>query len=226
MRGYKNFEHESGNVSDTDVLSVKENQIKWKDIRFYLEEKRLKRQMLWHRLLVIIPIVCAGVYVEGGIIIEIFSLALGIEKTLALSAALILVMIICAKQFLSSSAMGQVRNIKAGAAVESKYMLVQHETGKIGLLKKTWVNFVKVRDFKYDSITRCTEDAYICKLGNKYGMYNTLLHKMVLPEEYDSILYVGKDIVDTVSTVEDDIVVAAKDGIFQRFTTKGYRVME
>lgn len=82
MRGYKNFEHESGNVSDTDVLSVKENQIKWKDIRFYLEEKRLKRQMLWHRLLVIIPIVCAGVYVEGGIIIEIFSLALGIEKHL------------------------------------------------------------------------------------------------------------------------------------------------
>lgn len=240
---------ESYKISKTSqeqyVLQEDNYHVKWKDIRFYLEEKKIRRILIKDKILSLffIPVVIAIVLIlwsifcwffnersyfledyeficaygvsghlcpwESGYDYVVVDYMTGVVAVVSIPLCILLLLLI------SSFAFRKAYNIESTATSESKYILVQDKDGKMGLFKKTWLKFVKTLDFKYDNIIRCTENSYLCWSGNKCGVYNTSLHKMVLPLEYDSISLAGEDIVDT-----------EKDGFSRRFTTKGYRVNE
>lgn len=231
----------SGLSHKQDERQVVVNQKKWKDIRFYLEEKKVRGIIAKDKIfrpvvlvsyclvpvmaaLIVWSLICNIVQVNSWFLKEINFVYFDAEEYynswvyldyMFLVAVTACIFCIVLMLLTSSSAFRKAYNIESKATGETKYILVQDKDGKIGLFKKTWLKFVRILGFKYDNIIRCTENSYICWIGTKCGIYNTSLHKMVLPLEYDSISLTGEDIVDTV-----------KDGFSQRFTTKGYRASE
>lgn len=101
-----------------------------------------------------------------------------------------------------------------------KWLRIQDKTGYYGLIAITSQN-KKVRLFStqllsvFNNIYVCGDDAYICVKGEKSGVYNTSLKKMVLPVAYDDIIIQS-----------DGTLLTKKDGNQYYFTTKGYRVVK
>jgi hypothetical protein len=68
---------------------------------------------------------------------------------------------------------------------------------------------------EYDAIEPLGDEAYICRIGKWYGLYNITRSKMVIPVIYQT-LAMGRD-----GNVE-----ASLDGVMTKFTIKGYRAIQ
>lgn len=110
-------------------------------------------------------------------------------------------------------------NIEANECI-TNYLRAQSKDGLYSLLRLERRYKNGRRDYRLvcvgcNNIYVCGDDAYICVKGDKCGVYNTSLKKMVLPVAYDDILIQS-----------DGTLLAKRDGNQYYFTTKGYRVVK
>lgn len=176
------------------------SRIQWIDIKQFME-KRHYRDFQWLRY----PLIVA--YCNLGFFAILFH---GTAATIYLFASGI---VVCLYIFsFDSPVLSRIYNIEN---TDSKYVVVQNRSGKMGLCRCGRHRLVPLLRFKYEEISPCENDSYICKKENKLGVYNAGLRKMVLPVVYDSIEQEG-----------DDILVVTQNGVYSKFTTKGYRVIE
>ena len=77
------------------------------------------------------------------------------------------------------------------------------------------VRIIQLLSFKYDNIYYCGGHSYICIQGNKSGVYNVAMRKMVINVAYDSIII-----------MQDGTLATSQNGVVMKYTTEGYRVIE
>lgn len=175
------------------------SKIQWIDIKQFLEKRRYKSYLRYHIFLSIV--FCAA------IIISVCTDINAIPAVVFFGPLFLLIPFP-----FSSPVLSRIYNIEN---TDSKYVVVQNRSGKMGLCRCGRFRLVPLLKFKYEEIYPCENDSYICKKKNKLGLYNAGLRKMVLPVVYDSI-----------ELREDDALVVTQNGVASKFTTKGYRIIE
>lgn len=184
------------------------SRIQWIDIKQFLEKRKYKNYSWISKFLCIVfgvILVIATLMVNNGVRVDVVAGIFGFPTLVLLEVIVIF--------YLSSSpVLSRIYNIEN---TDSKYVVVQNRSGKMGLCRCGRHRLVPLLRFKYEEISPCENDSYICKKENKLGVYNAGLRKMVLPVVYDSIEQEG-----------DDILVVTQNGVDSKFTTKGYRVIE
>ena len=96
-----------------------------------------------------------------------------------------------------------------------EFRLTQNREGKFGLHYCGKRRIVTLLPFIYDNIYYCGEGCYICVKGNKRGVYNADMKKMVIELEYDNI-----------DMMQDGNLRTMRNGVVSKFTKEGYRVIE
>ena len=91
----------------------------------------------------------------------------------------------------------------------------QNREGKVGLHLCKKRRIIQLLPIKYDNIYYCGGNAYVCVQEKNSGVYNAQSNKMVINMEYDSI-----------EINNDGTLLATKSGIYSKFTTDGYRIIE
>ena len=91
----------------------------------------------------------------------------------------------------------------------------QNIKGLYGLHKCFHTRTIQVLPFVYENIYHCGANSYICVQGNKKGVYNTAMGRMVLEVVYDSI-----------NIMQDGTLATSQNGVVMKYTTEGYRVIE
>lgn len=113
----------------------------------------------------------------------------------------------------SSPLLAQIRDIENPEG--RRYLRMRNEERKLGLCRLGWARIAKLLPFDYDRIFPCGAEAYVCVANGKRGLYHAGMRKMVLAVEYDQIDWIG-----------DEQVVAIRGNHREKFTTKGFRVVE
>ena len=96
-----------------------------------------------------------------------------------------------------------------------EFRLTQNREGKFGLHYCGKRRIVTLLPIIYDNIYYCGEGCYICVKGNKRGVYNADMKKMVIELEYDNI-----------DMMQDGNLRTMRNGVVSKFTKEGYRVIE
>ena len=91
---------------------------------------------------------------------------------------------------------------------------VRNRVGRIGLCRLKKKGIGKLLPMAFDAIYPCGMDVYICREGNRYGLYNIQRRKMVVPINYDMI------------ELKEGVFEVMKDGVRERFTENGFRLVE
>lgn len=185
--------------TEDDSEKQESSKIQWIDVRQFLEKRRYK-SYLWFHILVSV-VFCVAM------VVSVYTDINAIPPVCMFYGLLLLVS--CP---FSSPVLSRIYNVEN---TESRYVVVQDRSGKMGLCRCGRLRLVPLLRFKYEEISPCENDSYICKKENKLGVYNAGLRKMVLPVVYDSIEQDG-----------DDILEVTQNGVASKFTTKGYRVIE
>ena len=106
-----------------------------------------------------------------------------------------------------------IYNIEKTDYKKNKFVVVQNQSGEMGICRCDKFRIIPLLRCDYTKIYSCNDNAYIVNNGTKFGVFNAALRKMVVPVIYDSIEIEGKD-----------CLLARKDKVESRFTTKGYRI--
>lgn len=107
-----------------------------------------------------------------------------------------------------------IYNIELEEKVKS-FRRTMDKRGYFGLHKCCRFRLVQILPFQYNNIYHCCENAYICVKEGKRGVYNTVKKKMVIEVDYDSI-----------EILSDGTLKTLKNGVYSKFTTEGYRIIE
>ena len=107
-----------------------------------------------------------------------------------------------------------IYNIEEEEKVKS-YRRTMDKKGNIGLHKCCRFRIIQILPFQFNNIYYCGGSAYVCMKEGKRGVYNVVKKKMVIEVDYDSI-----------EVLSDGTLKALKNGIYSRFTTEGYRIIE
>lgn len=180
--------------------SLEGRNVRWIDIKQFLEKYRYRKLLGVKVLLYFI------LFLWGAIAYCVF------WGVWILIVFVILITLIIVSAF-SSSSLSKIYNIEADEKVKS-YRQTQNRKGKYGLHKLKKRKIVQILPFEYDDIYYYGDGAYVCVKGNKRGVYNTQLKKMVLTVEYDAI-----------ESISEQVINVMKNGEWFMFTTKGYRII-
>lgn len=113
-----------------------------------------------------------------------------------------------------SSLVGKIYNIADGTKAD-KFRPIQNNKGKCGLCQLGRTSLIRLLPFQYDLICPAKENSFICCSDSKYGVYNAVLRKMVIPVKYDRIY-----------SMEESIIKLEIKGEVHKFSYKGYRIIE
>ena len=116
--------------------------------------------------------------------------------------------------FCHSSLIGIIYNIEDGTKSDI-FRPIQNKEGKCGLCELGNVRLKKLLSFQYDLICPAKENSFVCCRDSKYGLYNAVTEKMVIPIEYDNIYSIG-----------DSVIKLIKNGEVFAYSYKGYRIIE
>ena len=126
----------------------------------------------------------------------------------------VLVILIIFSFTLSSPSLPYIYNVEKEEKIKS-VRRTQNRAGKFGLHLCNKVRIIQLLSFKYDNIYYSGGYSYICIQGNKSGVYNAAMRRMVIDVAYDSI-----------NIMQDGTLAVLQNGVVSRYTTEGYRVVE
>lgn len=107
-----------------------------------------------------------------------------------------------------------IYNVEKNNYKDNEFVIVQNRSGEMGICRCDKHRLVSLLSMNFTKIYHCGEDAYIVMMDEKFGVFNATLRKMVIPVIYDNIEIEGKD-----------CLLAIKNNVGSRFTTKGYRIV-
>lgn len=195
--------------------SLEGRNVRWIDIKQFLEKYRY-RKLLGVKVLLYFILFLWGAYAFWNV--RTMPRTVYIETRCQFWSVWILIVFVILITFIivsafSSSSLSKIYNIEADEKVKS-YRQTQNRKGEYGLHKLKKRKIVQILPFEYDDIYYYGDGAYVCVKGNKRGVYNTQLKKMVLTVEYDAI-----------ESISEQVINVMKNGEWFMFTTKGYRII-
>lgn len=113
-----------------------------------------------------------------------------------------------------SPSLRKIYNIEQEEKVKL-FRRTQNIKGLYGLHKCFPTCTTQVLPFAYENIYHCGGNSYICVQGNKKGVYNTAMRRMVIDVAYDSI-----------NIMQDGTLAVSRYGVVMKYTTEGYRIIE
>ncbi len=132
----------------------------------------------------------------------------------AIAGFVITVIILLINSLFHSPILPSIYNIEKTDYKKNKFVVVQNRSGEMGICRCDKFRIVSLLRCDFTKIYSCNDNAYIVNNGTKFGVFNAALRKIVIPVIYDSIEIEGKD-----------RLLARKNKIESRFTTKGYRIV-
>ena len=211
----KKMEREQGEKRSEQSESMGEK-IRWKDFKREVDEKqwilygyRIRKKKPWGKaficlLLAVVEFILCGLcvfLVEGGDIMMV------IGFFVVLIVGYIWVLLFLHVIFYPT----KIYDIENSS---SNVRRIRNREGRIGLARLGEWGRLKLLPMVFDAISPCRANIYVCRKGGKYGAYNVERRKMVVPVEYDEI------------ELREGVFEVIKDGVRERFTENGFRVVE
>lgn len=192
--------------------------VKWIDIKQFLSTHKYRNLLNVRGFISVIiklfiyfislPILNYGI-LDGWLYNDDF----GAILTIVISVVII-VLIIRGMIVNNSPSLPKIYNIEQEEKTKS-VRRTQNREGKVGLHLCKKRRIIQLLPIKYDNIYYCGGNAYVCVQEKNSGVYNAQSNKMVINMEYDSI-----------EINNDGTLLATKNGIYSKFTTDGYRIIE
>ena len=113
-----------------------------------------------------------------------------------------------------SSLIGKIYYIGDGTNADI-YRPIQNKQGRCGLCELGQTRLKKLLSFQYDLICPAKENSFVCCWNSKYGLYNAIAQKMVIPIEYDDI-----------DSLEESVIKLVRNGEVFTYSYEGYRIIE
>lgn len=199
---YSEEQEEKQRSSEQECLTI---DVQWIDIKQFLSKhkyRNLSKTKIILKLLVLIGIIIAFCVPEDTIgFVFVFLVIIPAMLVLAISV-------------FDSPSLPNIYNIEQ----EEKTKFIrrtQNTAGKFGLHLRKKRRIIQLLPMDYDNIYYCGGNAYVCVKGNKMGVYNAFVKRMVINIEYDSI-----------EIVKDGTLLVSKNGVYSKLTTEGYRIIE
>lgn len=181
-----------------------EKVVKWIDFKQFLSNHK------YHKLTTITVILWLLILLAA-IFAMIGDDFLGFSVIIILPIILILLIFI---YFFNSPSLEEIYNIEQEEKAKS-VRRTQDKEGKFGLHLCKKYKIVQLLPIIYDNIYYYKDNVYICVKGDKIGAYSTVMKKMVIDLEYD-----------TIDIMQDGTLKATKNGTPTKFTTGGYRILD